>query len=216
MPKNKKSKKMSQEERERILSRLVTNVAPKKVEEDKKIDELNIDESLKSPVVSFLGHVDAGKTSLMDIIRGTSIQQGEAGGITQGIGSSFVPIQYIRNITKSIKGKYAVDPNIPGILIVDTPGHSAFSSMRDRGSSLCDIAILVIDLNSGIQPQTEESIKILKEKNVPFVIAATKIDMIYGWKKTEEINLRKVMKQQDESVVLIMQSMMQLTLIFLN
>ena len=191
MPKNKKSKKMSQEERERILSRLVTNVAPKKVEEDKKIDELNIDESLKSPVVSFLGHVDAGKTSLMDIIRGTSIQQGEAGGITQGIGSSFVPIQYIRNITKSIKGKYAVDPNIPGILIVDTPGHSAFSSMRDRGSSLCDIAILVIDLNSGIQPQTEESIKILKEKNVPFVIAATKIDMIYGWKKTEEINLRK-------------------------
>ena len=187
MPKNKKSKKMSQEERERILSRLVTNVAPKKVEEDKKVDELNIDESLKSPVVSFLGHVDAGKTSLMDIIRGTSIQQGEAGGITQGIGSSFVPIQYIRNITESIKGKYAVDPNIPGILIVDTPGHSAFSSMRDRGSSLCDIAILVIDLNSGIQPQTEESIKILKEKNVPFVIAATKIDMIYGWKKTEEI-----------------------------
>ena len=209
MPKNKKSKKMSQEERERILSRLVTNVTPKKVEEDKKIDELNIDESLKSPVVSFLGHVDAGKTSLMDIIRGTSIQQGEAGGITQGIGSSFVPIQYIRNITKSIKGKYAVDPNIPGILIVDTPGHSAFSSMRDRGSSLCDIAILVIDLNSGIQPQTEESIKILKEKNVPFVIAATKIDMIYGWKKTEEINLRKVMKQQDESVVLTMQSMME-------
>jgi len=135
MPKNKKSKKMSQEERERILSRLVTNVVPKKIEEVKKVDELNIDESLKSPVVSFLGHVDAGKTSLMDIIRGTSIQKGEAGGITQGIGSSFVPIQYIRDITKSIKGKFAVEPNIPGVLIVDTPGHSAFSSMRDRGSS---------------------------------------------------------------------------------
>ena len=111
----------------------------------------------------------------MDAIRGTKIQQGEAGGITQTIGSSFVPIEHIREVTKSIKGKFSVEHNIPGVLIVDTPGHSAFSSMRDRGSSLCDIAILVVDINKGIQPQTEESIKMLKEKKVPFVIALLRL-----------------------------------------
>ena len=204
-------KKLTEEERAKLLSKYNFTSTPKKeipvVPE--KVSDVNINKDFKSPVVSFMGHVDAGKTSLMDCIRGTKIQQGEAGGITQSIGSSFVPIEHIREVTKNIKGKFSVEHNIPGVLIVDTPGHSAFSSMRDRGSSLCDLAILVIDINKGIQPQTEESIKMLKEKNVPFVIAATKIDMIYGWKKTSEINLRKVLKEQEESTTQIMQSMME-------
>ena len=200
------------EARKQILERYTTGSTAEYKPRDENINKdenININKDLKSPVVSFMGHVDAGKTSLMDLIRGTKIQQGEAGGITQTIGSSFVPIKYIREVTKSIKGKFAVEPNIPGILIVDTPGHSAFSSMRDRGSSLCDIAILVIDINKGIQPQTEESIKMLKEKKVPFVIAATKIDMIHGWKKTSETNFRKVIKEQDETTTSIFQSMLE-------
>ena len=203
---------MSEEERQQILDRYKPTNTVKKEIIEKQIQpksDVNIKEDLKSPVVSFMGHVDAGKTSLMDAIRGTKIQQGEAGGITQTIGSSFVPIEHIREVTKSIKGKFSVEHNIPGVLIVDTPGHSAFSSMRDRGSSLCDIAILVVDINKGIQPQTEESIKMLKEKKVPFVIAATKIDMIYNWNKTKEVNLRKVMKEQDESTIQFMQSMLE-------
>ena len=212
--KSKKVNNMTEEDRQKILARYnTTNSVSKTVKEIKEEVEIksdvNIKEDLKSPVVSFMGHVDAGKTSLMDAIRGTKIQQGEAGGITQTIGSSFVPIEHIREVTKNIKGKFSVEHNIPGVLIVDTPGHSAFSSMRDRGSSLCDIAILVVDINKGIQPQTEESIKMLKEKKIPFVIAATKIDMIYGWKDSNETNLRKVMKIQDETTVQILQSMLE-------
>ena len=195
------TKPMTDEERQQLLAKYnTTNITVQKetpvVEEPKS--DVNILDNLKSPVVSFMGHVDAGKTSLMDCIRGTSIQAGEAGGITQSIGSSFVPIEHIREVTQNIKGKFSVEHNIPGILIVDTPGHSAFSSMRDRGSSLCDIAILVVDLNKGIQPQTEESIKMLREKKVPFVIAASKLDMIYDWTPSNEINLRKVLKNQTE------------------
>ena len=209
----KKSKKvMSEEERNKILQKynVCSTSVPNKINVEKvKVSDVKIDENLKSPVVSFMGHVDAGKTSLMDIIRGTKIQEGEAGGITQSIGSSFVPIEHIRKVTSNIKGKFSVEHNIPGVLIVDTPGHSAFSSMRDRGSSLCDIAILVIDINEGIKPQTEESIKLLKEKKVPFVIAATKIDMIYGWEESNEINLRKVLKKQSDVVNQVMMSCME-------
>ena len=209
----KKSKKvMSEEEKNKILQKynVCATSVPNKINVEKvNVSDVNIDENLKSPVVSFMGHVDAGKTSLMDIIRGTKIQEEEAGGITQSIGSSFVPIEHIRKVTSNIKGKFSVEHNIPGILIVDTPVHSAFSSMRDRGSSLCDIAILVIDINEGIKPQTEESIKLLKEKKVPFVIAATKIDMIYGWEESNEINLRKVLKKQTDIVNQVMMSCME-------
>ena len=176
MPSKKKNvKKLTDEERRKVLERYIskpaTNDVQLEIKEEPVVEksDVNILEDLKSPVVSFMGHVDAGKTSLMDCIRGTKIQKGEAGGITQSIGSSFGPIEHIREITKNIKGKFSVEHNIPGLLIVDTPGHSAFSSMRDRGSSLCDIAILVIDINKGVQPQTEESIKLLKEKNIPHV-----------------------------------------------
>lgn len=169
------------------------------INESTEILETKKINNLKSPICCFLGHVDAGKTSLMDVVRNTSIAENEAGGITQSIGSSFISINDIKIVTNNIKGKFKVEHQIPGLLVVDTPGHAAFSNLRQRGSSLCDMAILVIDILDGVKPQTIESIKILKDKKVPFVIAATKIDMIYGWQKTNEYNLRKVLKKQDEN-----------------
>ena len=179
-----------------------TTSEPKKIEkiiiEEKKVD---VNENLKSPICSFLGHVDAGKTSLMDTIRGTNIQSAEAGGITQSIGSSFVSIEDIVDITKEINGKFQVTPEIPGILIIDTPGHAAFNVLRERGSSLCDIAILVVEISDGVKPQTIESVKLLREKKVPFVIAATKLDTINGYTVTKETSLRKAFKKQTKSVI---------------
>lgn len=176
-----------------------TNNKNLEINESTEISETKKINNLKSPICCFLGHVDAGKTSLMDVVRNTSIAKNEAGGITQSIGSSFISINDIKVITNNIKGKFKVEHQIPGLLVVDTPGHAAFSNLRQRGSSLCDMAILVIDILDGVKPQTIESIKILKDKKVPFVIAATKIDMIYGWQKTNEYNLRKVLKKQDEN-----------------
>ena len=154
----------------------------------------------KSPIFTVVGHVDAGKTSLMDVIRNTNKAGQEAGGITQSIGSYFVDINDISEVTKNIKGKFSIENEVPGILMIDTPGHEAFSSMRDRGSSLCDIAILVVDINKGLQDQTKESIKLLKDKKIPFIIAATKLDLIDGWEKSDEINLRKTIKTQTDDV----------------
>lgn len=199
MGKNKNMKKMTEEQRQALIASYNTNIIIKpkieEIKEEEKDDKLQIDENLKSPVISFMGHVDAGKTSLMDLIRNTEIQNNEVGGITQSIGSSFVPIEHVRSLTRTIKGKLSVPHNIPGLLIIDTPGHCAFNNMRDRGSSLCDIAIVVIDIFKGVQPQTIESISMLKEKNVPFVIVANKIDRIDSWEDTGEVNLRKTLKK---------------------
>lgn len=177
----------------------------KKVEEmepKSNINHMSNNNTLKAPVVCFLGHVDAGKTSLMDIIRDTSIQENESGGITQNIGSSFISIADIREKTTTIKGKFCVEHIIPGFLIIDTPGHQAFSSLRERGSSLCDLGILVIDIEEGLQPQTIESIKLLTSKKVPFVIAATKLDKIYNWEETNCLSLQNAFKKQTKDVVM--------------
>jgi len=149
----------------------------------------------RRPIITVLGHVDHGKSSILDKIRGTAVVAGEAGGITQAIGCSCVPIATIEKICgpllKAIKSKIT----LPGLLFIDSPGHAAFTSLRKRGGSLADIAILVIDINEGLKPQTIESIEILKHNKVPFIIAANKIDLINGWsvdpKKSllENINL---------------------------
>ncbi len=149
----------------------------------------------RRPIITVLGHVDHGKSSILDQIRGTAVVAGEAGGITQAIGCSCVPITTIEKICgpllKAIKSKIT----LPGLLFIDSPGHAAFTSLRKRGGSLADIAILVVDINEGLKPQTIESIEILKHNKVPFVIAANKIDLINGWsvdpKKSllENINL---------------------------
>jgi len=137
---------------------------------------------LRSPVVCILAHVDHGKTSILDRIRGTAVAAKEAGGITQMIGAYYLPIASITALCGDAMAKKGISLRLPGLLFIDTPGHEAFTSMRERGGSIADIAILVIDVNQGIQPQTVESIKILKQNKTPFIVALNKIDMIDGWK----------------------------------
>lgn len=156
---------------------------------------------IRQPIVAVLGHVDSGKTSLLDKIRGTGVQAREAGGITQHIGASFLPTDTLKKIcgplfTKMSGGK----EEIPGLLVIDTPGHEIFTNLRARGGSAADIAILVVDVNRGFQPQTNESLKILQSRKVPFVIALNKVDMISGWKKTTTQFISQSVKEQDPSV----------------
>lgn len=136
---------------------------------------------IRQPIISILGHVDHGKTTLLDYIRGSAVAKGEAGGITQHIGATEVPIDSIRKICGELIKKWKIRINIPGLLFIDTPGHEAFTLLRKRGGSLADIAILIVDVTEGIKPQTEESINILRQNNTPFVVAANKIDKISGW-----------------------------------
>ena len=135
--------------------------------------------AIRQPVVSVLGHVDHGKTKLLDRIRGTSVQAREAGAITQHIGATEVPIDHIYKVCGKLIGnkKFIV----PGLLFIDTPGHHSFVTLRARGGSLADLAVLVIDIREGIMPQTIESIRILKQYKTPFVIALNKVDTIQGW-----------------------------------
>ena len=135
--------------------------------------------AIRQPVVSVLGHVDHGKTKLLDRIRGTSVQAREAGAITQHIGATEVPIEHIYKVCGKLIGNKKFD--VPGLLFIDTPGHHSFISLRARGGSLADIAILVIDIKEGIMPQTLESINILRKNKTPFVIALNKVDTIQGW-----------------------------------
>ena len=137
--------------------------------------------TLRKILIATLGHVDHGKTSLLDKIRKTAVAKGEAGGITQAIGVSIIPLDTIKKICGKLLDVFKGNLNIPGLVAIDTPGHAAFTSLRKRGGSLADIAIVVIDINEGIMPQTKESIEILKANKVPFVIAANKVDLIQGW-----------------------------------
>ncbi|MEM3091127.1 MAG: translation initiation factor IF-2 [Candidatus Pacearchaeota archaeon] len=141
--------------------------------------------SIRQPIVTVCGHVDHGKTSILDRIRQSSVQETEAGGITQKISFTLFPAEQIKSACPLIdKKKIKID--IPGFLFIDTPGHAAFTNLRKRGGSLADLAILVIDINEGIKPQTAEVIQILKHNKTPFIIALNKIDNIHGWKKISE------------------------------
>jgi translation initiation factor 5B len=139
----------------------------------------------RQPIVVVLGHVDHGKTTLLDKIRGTAIVKKEPGEMTQEVGASFVPSSVIEKLSEPLKNIIPVKLEIPGLLFIDTPGHELFSNLRRRGGSVADIAILVVDVMEGFQKQTNESIEILKEKKVPFLVAANKIDRIPGWKPYE-------------------------------
>lgn len=151
--------------------------------------------------MAVLGHVDSGKTSLLDRIRGTGVQGREAGGITQHIGASFLPTETIKETCGILYKKLEKSENkVPGILVIDTPGHEVFTNLRSRGGSAADIAILVVDVNRGFQPQTNESLKILQSRKVPFVIALNKCDQISGWRKSESKFISQAIKEQDASI----------------
>src|SRR5438105_8354130 len=144
------------------------------------------EQKLRQPVVVVLGHVDSGKTSLLDRMRGTAVQAREAGGITQEIGASFFPMETLEKICGPILTKSGGELKIPGLLVIDTPGHEIFSNLRERGGSAADIAIVVVDVQKGLENQTLESIGILKQRRVPFLVALNKVDMIKGWRKATE------------------------------
>ena len=144
--------------------------------------------------------MDHGKTSILDKIRGSSIAANEAGGITQAIGASIIPIETIKKICGPLLDALKMKFTIPGLLFIDTPGHAAFTNLRKRGGNLADIAILVIDINEGVKPQTIESIEILKSYKTPFVIAANKIDLIAGWQTHIESTLISSIQKQSQKV----------------
>ncbi|MFO7793414.1 MAG: translation initiation factor IF-2 [Candidatus Nanohaloarchaea archaeon] len=154
----------------------------------------------RQPILSVLGHVDSGKTTLLDNIRESKIVDGEAGGITQMIGATEIPLDTVEDVCGDLLNQLDTDLTIPGLLFIDTPGHAAFSSLRKRGGSISDIAVLVIDIEEGVQPQTEEAIKILKQSETPFVIALNKIDKMPGWKTEDECFSKNIQNQSQKNI----------------
>ncbi|MFN4133901.1 MAG: translation initiation factor IF-2, partial [Candidatus Hadarchaeales archaeon] len=157
-------------------------------------------ESIRQPIVAVLGHVDHGKTSLLDRIRGTSVAAREPGAITQHVGATEVPAVAIKKFCGPLLEKFRIDVRIPGLLFIDTPGHEAFTNLRKRGGALADLAALVIDINEGMMPQTIESITILKTFKTPFMVVANKIDTIPGWKSSPQTPFLETLSRQSQRI----------------
>ncbi|MBI5148612.1 translation initiation factor IF-2 [Candidatus Pacearchaeota archaeon] len=155
--------------------------------------------NIRQPIVTIAGHVDSGKTTILDSIRGTHVAKKEAGGITQKISFTGYPASLLQEKCSELLKKFKIEVKIPGFLFIDTPGHAAFTNLRKRGGSLADLAILVIDINEGMMPQTYESIEILRQSKIPFVVALNKIDAISGWRKIES-ELQKNIEMQSDYV----------------
>ncbi len=151
---------------------------------------------LRSPIVTVLGHIDHGKTSLLDKMRGTGVQDREAAGITQHIGASFFPTETILSICGDLLKTINTELTIDGLLFIDTPGHEAYLNLRRRGGAIADIAILVVDINEGPLTQSYESLKILRSGKTPFLIAANKLDKVPGWRHKEGMSLFEAIKAQ--------------------
>ncbi len=153
--------------------------------------------NLRSPICVVVGHIDHGKSSILDRIRNTNIIAGEAGGITQAISFTNLSLKRIKQVSGGLLDALKINLTIPGILFLDTPGHAAFNNLRKRGGNLADIAILVIDVTKGIEEQTIESINILKQYKTPFIIAANKIDLIPGWQKKDDFLIKNINLQSE-------------------
>ena len=162
------------------------------------ISEFYIMEKLRSLVCTVVGHIDHGKTTILDRISGTAVAASEAGLITQCISCTNIPFSVIENICKCLPQIKKI--KIPGLLFLDTPGHASFTNLRKRGGNIADIAILVIDINEGIKPQTRESIEILRSYKTPFIIAANKIDLINGWHSDKKVGILESIKKQSERI----------------
>ncbi|PAV91845.1 hypothetical protein WR25_15603 [Diploscapter pachys] len=186
------------ETKEEKMARMKEKI--KKRRED--ADKAKSTDNLRAPVICVLGHVDTGKTKMLDTIRRTNVQDNEAGGITQQIGATQVPVEAIKERCKQVKDFKPDELKIPGFLIIDTPGHESFANLRVRGQSLCDFAILVVDIMHGLEAQTIESLKLLLKGGSPFVIALNKIDRLYNYTSNPRKDIYEHLKSQPQNTQL--------------